>query len=92
MGRLIGWNGNSRDFGQGDAGRGKSVSDAALEVGVFAVKGWTELGGAAQVLPGSENAEAAGEARHAGGVGPVGLLGGVADDAEDVCFGQVVDW
>ena len=67
------------------------MADALFELRVRPVEIGAELGRPAQVGPRGEDAEAATEPRHAGGIGPVRRLAGIVDDAEDVVGGEIED-
>ena len=60
------------------------MGDSSFELRVFCVEVRTKLGCAAQIGAGRQDAEAATQPRHAGGVGPVRRLAGATDDAEHV--------
>ena len=83
MNRSVGrpnWHAGQR--GERDTRRREGVADALLELDIGTIEFGAKLGGAAQIGAGRENAEAATEPRHAGGIGPVRRLAGLADDAE----------
>ena len=85
MNRSVGgpdWHAGQR--GERDTRRGESAADALLELDIGTIEFGAKLGGAAQIGAGRENAEAATEPRHAGGIGPVRRLAGLADDAEHI--------
>ena len=64
---------------------------AALQVDVARVQARSELGGQAQVGAGCQDAEAAPQPRHAGGIGPVRRLAGVPDDPEHIVGREIED-
>ena len=79
-----GGRGNPRHFRKRPAYWRQRVADAAFKRRVGAVEFRTKLGRPAQIGAGRQDAEAAAQPRHAGGVGPVRRLAGLADDAEHV--------
>ena len=60
------------------------MTDAPLESDVPVVETGAQLGCSAKIGARGEDAEAATEPRHAGGVGPVRRLAGLPDDAEHI--------
>ena len=82
---------HARQLRERDAGRRERVPDAFFEIRVPAVQVRAQLSGAAEIGARGEDTEAAAEAGHAGGVGPVRRLPGAADDAEHVIGFQAVD-
>ncbi len=87
----MGGQGNARHFRERPARWGQRVADAPFKLRVGAVEVRTELGRAAQIGAGRQDAEAATQPRHAGGVSPMRRLAGVADDAEHIIGRELED-